>query len=396
STTTSYSSFWTSMQLKLSTITTHPVTAFAVLVMGVMLSAAAAYYVSHQLEQAAALKFEGAAADARDAVDSRIRSYSDVLLGIRGMFIASDSVTRDEFQTYIASLALSRYPGIQVFHYARRVSAAERQTFEEMVRNDRSVDPRGYPEFAVKPPGDRTEYVIVQYVEPMAGNEAALGLDLGGDPVRLAALARTRDSGQLTASGTIALALDPRRHPGFAMRLPVYRKGMPVATVEQRRAAFTGMVSTSFVVIDLIRGVLSEQFLQTMHLRIYDAGFLDSPPGSQPPADNLMFDSDRLLPDASRKDISGGAKVASLTRIEELKVGGRRWNLHFDARKGFIEPSERMLPWLTLLVGGLVTLLLFGMIRSLATSGRRAASLAERITQDLRQSEASLAEAQRM
>ncbi|MBI2508632.1 MAG: CHASE domain-containing protein, partial [Betaproteobacteria bacterium] len=239
------------MRLKLANIVNHALTAFVVLVAGIVLSAAAAYWVAGQAEREARLTFEGAVADARDAIESRIRAYSDVLLGVRGLLDLN-----------------RRYPGIQVIHYAQRVPDAQKQAFEAMVRNDTSVDPRGYPDFRINPPGDRPEYFIVQYVEPMAGNEVALGLDLGGDAVRLAALEHVRDSGRLTASGTIALAHDPRRHPGFAMRFPVYRKGMPHATVAQRREAFTGMVSASFIVIDLMRGVLSEPFLQKIHVRI--------------------------------------------------------------------------------------------------------------------------------
>ncbi len=236
---------------------------------------------------------------------------------------------------------------------------------------------------------------MVQYVEPMAGNEAALGLDLGGDAVRLAALVRARDSAQITASGSIALALDLRRHPGFAMRLPVYRKGMPLASVAQRREAFTGMVSSSFVVIDLMRGVLSETFLQNIHLRIHDAGFLDAAKGSQPPAaENLMFDSDRLLAPTSAP--AAGGKLADLTRVMGLEVGGRQWNLHFTARQQFVAATDRWLPLIALLGGGAISLLLFGLIRALANTSQRAAALAAGITGDLRRSEASLAAAQRM
>jgi diguanylate cyclase (GGDEF)-like protein/PAS domain S-box-containing protein len=385
------------MQPKLAHIAGHPATAWIAPAICILLSAAAAYWTANQVEHEARLKFETAVTDAHAAIESRIHAYSDVLLGIRGLFIASDSVTRDEFRDYIGSLDLNRrYPGIQVIHYGQRVAAAQKQAFEAMVRNDTSVNPRGYPDFAVKPPGDRPEYVIVQYVEPMAGNEIALGLDLSGDRVRLAALERTRDSGRITASGIIALALDPRRHPGFAMRVPVYRKGMPLATVAQRREAFTGVVSASFVVIDLMRGMLSEQLLQKIHVRIHDAGFLDSPGGLQPPtAENLMFDSDRLLPAPSSQPASSDGKPADLTSMSGLDIGGRRWNLYFNARQEFIAPSDRWLPWVTLLGGITISLLLFGLTRSLATSGSRAIKLADRITEDLRKSEASLAEAQR-
>src|SRR4051812_31145910 len=250
-------------------------TAFAVLAIGIVLSVAAAYWTSIQVERQASQKFEYEVMNVRDEIESRIQSYADVLLGIRALFLASETVTRDEFKNYIASLDLDRrYPGIQVIHYGRRLTAAEKPQFEAAVRKDFSVDKRGYPDFVIKPAGQRPEYVVVQYVEPMAGNEMALGLDLSGDPVRLAGLTQARDTGAATASGPISLALDPHRHPGFAMRLPVYRKGVPLGEADQRREAFNGVISASFIVVDLMRGVLHEQFLKTIHLRIHDAGFL--------------------------------------------------------------------------------------------------------------------------
>ena len=373
-------------------------TALVVLAVGIALSAVAAYLVAVQVEREARLMFDSAVSDAQAAIDSRIKAHADVVLGVRSLFIADNSVSRVEFKRYIDSLDLNRrYAGIQVIHYSRRITAAGRPAFEAMVRGDTSVDPRGYPDFAIKPAGIRPEYIVAMYVEPMAGNERALGLDLGGDAVRLAALERTRDSGQITASGTIALALDPKRHPGFAMRLALYQREMPLVTVAQRGEAFTGVVSASFIVIDLMRGVLSEPFLQKVHVRIHDAGFLGNPSGLAPPAaENLMFDSDRLREtDASPPEPLRG-EPGGPGSITDLDVGGRRWNLYFSARQPLGTPFDRWMPWFVLLGGTTVSLLLFGLIRSLATTGSRAVELADRITKDLRRSEASLAEAQRM
>ena len=383
------------MQRKLANVLNHGATAFVVLALGIALSAAAALLTARKVERDAATQFERAVDYGHGAIDARIRTYSDMLLGVRGLFIASDAVTREEFRSYVASLELNRrYPGIQIIHYAQRVSHDQRQAFERAVRNDRSIDPGGYPDYAIKAPAQRAEYFAVQYAEPMVGNERALGLELGGDKVRLAALERTRDSGRITASGTIALADDPRRHPGFAMRLPVYRKNMPVATVEQRRQAFAGIVSASFIVIDLMRGVLNEDYLRTMHVRIHDAGYIAANEPKPPSADNMMFDSDRLR-SGTRQDTER-SDIATLAKVVALEVGGRTWNMHFTAREGFIPRSERLLPWLAMLAGCVISALLFGLIRSLATSGRRAIRLAARITQDLRASEARLADSQRM
>jgi diguanylate cyclase (GGDEF)-like protein/PAS domain S-box-containing protein len=383
---------------RLANVFSRASTAYVVLAVGLVVSTGATYLVASDINYDAGLKFEGAISDSPEAIEARIRAYADILLGIRGMYIAADSVSRSEFRSYLKSLDLShRYPGVQVIHYGQRISAIEKPAFEAMVRADASVDAGGYPDFAIKPPGDRPEYVVVQYVEPMAGNETALGLDLAGDPVRLAALERTRDSGLPTASGIIALAHDPRKHPGFAMRLPIYRHGMPLDTVAQRRAAFTGVVSASFVVLDLMRGVFGEQYLRKIRVRIHDAGPLENPKGLQPPSDaNLMFDSDRLLSGVSAHTDSGDYDGSSLSHTARIDVGGRRWIASFSARQGFVEPSARWLPLATLLGGGIITLLLFGLTRSLAASGKRAVNLANRTIEDLRQSEAKLGEAQRM
>src|ERR1039458_10168410 len=67
------------MRPKLVDIASHASTAFAVLALGIVLSAAAAYWTANQVQREVGLKFESAAKQAHAAVDSRIRAYSDVL-----------------------------------------------------------------------------------------------------------------------------------------------------------------------------------------------------------------------------------------------------------------------------------------------------------------------------
>ena len=110
---------------------------------------------------------------------------------MRALHLAHDGrFSGREFTAYVAALDLAqRYPGIQIIHYAQRVADRDRTAFEVAVRS-------AEPGFAIKPPGQRDEYVVVRYVAPRAGNEGALGLDLAGDPVRLRALNRSRASGE--------------------------------------------------------------------------------------------------------------------------------------------------------------------------------------------------------
>ena len=364
---------------------------WAVLGAGLLLTGIAWNATRLQAEREAAERFAVVADNTRDAIESRVRSYSEVLMGVRALYLAHEGhFSGREFSDYVAALDLAqRYPGVQVIHYAQRVTAREREAFETAVRST------GETGFAIKPPGQRDEYVVVRYVAPRAGNEGALGLDLAGDPVRLQVLNRTRASGELTASGPIALALDPARYPGFAMRFPVYERGAPTGTVAQRRAGFAGMISASFVVIDLMRGLFSESLLSQIHVRVHDAGFSNVDGDGEPPSDkNLMFDSNRLLVEHMSIDNADGATRGALTTTASLDAGGRRWNLYFTSRAGFDSAAERWLSWVVLISGVAISLLLAGLVRSLQTSRTRAIAWADRVTADLRASETRLNEEQ--
>jgi len=69
-----------------------------------------------------------------------------------------------------------RYPGFHFAELRRLCSAQEKKRFEGRVRRDTSLNPRGYPEFAIKPPGERPEYYAIVYLEPMVDYEFALAL----------------------------------------------------------------------------------------------------------------------------------------------------------------------------------------------------------------------------
>jgi len=387
------------MQSRLTNIASHSATAAAVLAIGLLISAAGFHWAANQLERDAKAKFESVVDDAEDGIKQRVQAYADVLHAVRGLFSASDSVSREAFRRYVSSLNLvHRYPGIQLVAFNRRVPFERRRDYEAAVRRDTSVDPKGYPNFAIKPPGDRPEYFVAEYLEPMTGNEEALGLDAGGDRVRAASVEHARDSGELAASGRVILVRGDARHVGFTLRLPLYRNGMPQQTVEQRRQAFVGSIVSSYRMNNVMQGALNEQLLRQLHIRIHDAGFSSSAaPPDAPTAENLLFDNGPLRNSASAQPGPSLAndENASFSRTLTLDVGGRRWNMYFTARQGFATPFERWQPLAVLLGGISVTLLLFGLIRSLATSGSRAVTLAESITEDLRRSETKLAKAQR-
>jgi len=350
-------------------------------------------FIQDSVENVARLRFEREAIDASGIIEDRLRSYSDVLYALRALFAGEDPVDRLRFHRFIESLELKhRYPGFISLNYAAYIPARDKKRFEEAVRRDTSLSRRGYPEFAIKPPGERPEYYAIVYLEPMAGYEFAFGLDLGvnpaaANPEKIAAAMRSgRDSGKLISSAQPLRVKRPKEAIYLAMRLAVYRKGMPVETVEQRGSAYLGSVGAGFDVENLMKEALSVEKLRYMQIRLYDVGSADERNSDPSERKQLLFDSNQLTkgsPAQSAVDAS-----STFVQVLPVEIASRVWEFHYSARKDAIMSRLDSLWPSWVLAGGLLSsLLLFGVLYSLSSSRNRALKLAAQMTKDLRESE---------
>src|SRR6266853_1414034 len=295
---------------------------FLVLGIGIGLSILLHFVIKDNVQGEAQLRFERQASDAQHVIEARIKSYADVLHGLGALFNTSNSIPRAEFRRYVAALDLpNRYPGFQGLNYAEYVPHEAKARFEARVRRDTSLDPRGYPNFTIKPAGDRPEYFVLNYLEPLAGNELAFGLDISSNPSGAAALAAARDGGKLTSSGRL-LDAGRSRSVFLAMRLPTYQSGMPVETVEERRAAYTGSVGAGFRVRELIQGALDTSKLQSLQFRLYDAGPIkDKTPSAAIREDRLLFFALHSLTSSRRRALEMAQVITKDLRESEASLG---------------------------------------------------------------------------
>src|SRR5688572_3150521 len=307
----------------------HAGPALLVLGLGLSISVAAWKFTEERVGREAETNFQHQVAHSVGTLDRRIQDNVNLLIGLRGLFSATAQVDRDEFRAYLSGFNLTqRYPGLRLVAFVRYVRPEEKGAFEESVRGDRSVDPGGYPEFAIKPPGKRPDYMVVTYIEPPAGNEGAFGFDVYSEPKRRATVEHARDSGHVTASEPIWLAADPQRQVSMALRMPVYHRGMPAATVAERRAAFLGVASSAIRVDDLVGSLLGRELGRDFDLVIHDLGISGlNAGGSAPGGEFLVFDSARTFGLKAVKEASGGV----LSQMATLDLAGRDWRMEFSA-----------------------------------------------------------------
>ena len=199
------------------------------LVLGLLLTGLATY-LAHDAERRTRREaFQRiAAAQASLMQQALSRLELNDLEGMARFFVGSEFVDRREFAEF-AGYLLNR-PYAQAWAWVPMVVNPERPEFELAVQQG------GAPGFRVWQHGpsgepvavaERDVYYPVCYVEPSAGNEAALGFDHGSTPVREAALAYAARTGLTTATDPLALLQWPSRTNGVVVYRPVFARDDP-------------------------------------------------------------------------------------------------------------------------------------------------------------------------
>ena len=127
------------------------------------------------------------------------------------------------------------------------------------------------PDGKMVPRPEQKEYYPVYYVEPLRGNEQALGFDLASNPARLGSLAMSRDTGKMIASPPIRLVQEKAGQVGFLVFLPVYTKGAQKSTVEERRESLEGFCLAVIRMGDFVDRLLAHQNPADVDVHIYDS-----------------------------------------------------------------------------------------------------------------------------
>jgi len=295
-------------------------------------------------------------------VQSRLDEHKQVLLGGAALFDASQSVERDEWRNYAQRLQLDEhFKGIQGFGFALLIPAKKKDLHISTVRS------QGYPSYSIWPVGRRETYSSIIYLEPFKGrNLRAFGYDMFSEPVRHDAMSRARDLNMPILSGKVRLVQETERdvQAGTLMYVPVYKKGVSIETVAERRLALRGWAYSPFRMNDLLAGIVPEN--KSVRFRVYDGEVADT--------QTLLYDN--------LSQVSNDNFVLKAERT--MDFNGRKWTLSFRQLTagvgGVIDYSKA---YITLGSGVFASILLFLLIRSFQNTRQNAQRIATSLTQEL-------------
>lgn len=304
------------------------------------------------------------------SLEQRLHAYEQVLRGAASYMSLRQIASRQEFHRYVENLQLGeQYPGIQGVGFAQRLSA------EQLDQHTAAIRAEGFTGYTVWPKGPRATYTSIIYLEPFSGrNLRAFGYDMYAEKIRQKAMDQACDTGEPALSGKVTLVQETNKdvQAGFLLYVPIYRNGVILDTVADRRANLLGWVYAPFRMNDFMAHLQSDR-PDKPKVRVYYG------PAASP--ESLLFSTDTGPP----------ARADSRQLLEESDLSGYPWKVFFvqnvDGTDTLGIGKATLIALLSMVLGLLVA---FAM-RHLLSAHQQASQRALRSTEALRRTEVRLA-----
>ena len=348
--------------------------AWLILLIGFLLTYRATNYTYREVNMQATKEFVDVCDEIKTKISIRMQEQAQLLRTASAFVESSDTLTRLNWKLFNLHAKINQeLPGIQGIGYVTIIPA------NQLKQHIQNIQKEGFPEYTVKPPGDRPIYTSIIYIEPFVDrNLRAFGYDMFSEQIRRKAMEHARDSDVASLSGKVTLMqeTDQDLQAGTLMFDPVYQHGLQTNTVEQRRIAIKGWVYSPYRMNDLMQGILGRwDFTQEnrVHLQIFD--------------DSISTNS--LLYDSQLKDKISHKGAPSRIVTFPVEFGGKKWVLQFTRDENLITLYQHKI-LRVFFACFIISILLFFLTMSLLKTRYNARKIAEQLTKELKESEEKL------
>ncbi len=175
-----------------------------------------------------------------DLIDGTVMAVQAGLSGADALVGQDGTVNLDAFRSYASGVVAATT--LESLAFVPIVPEADRAAWEQSTGRTMIERPTAG---AAPAPARPFHYPITEVVPVTDVNRGVLGFDLAGDPIRGTAADQARDRGVVVFSEPVPS--QPTGRLSFFLTRALYRPGVPLDTVAQRRDATVGFVSTGYL-----------------------------------------------------------------------------------------------------------------------------------------------------
>jgi len=321
---------------------------------------------SHSEQQKIERAFQESAKEIADNLFSGFSKHIDALIPLKGLYIASDSVSAEDFRLFTAGL-ISGENGIAALSWDQKVLDSERKAYEQQLITqgfqDFRISERNSDNELVRAP-THDQYVVVTYIEPYSKNSLAHSFNVISESSRKNAIAFANNTGMPAMTAPLRL-LQTNNELSYLIFMPVYQTLDVPKSTEMREQLLRGYV-TALVKVN--------RQLEIIHNKFPKADFvirLDDITDTQNPI-NVFQDT---------------ATVSAVSQLYtwslQQNIAGRDLRISVTPTERYIDKQLSTQSWYVLVGGLLFCSLLGGFLLLVTGRTQYITSLVERRTLEL-------------
>lgn len=260
----------------------------------------------------------------RDAINNRMDENGNMARAGTALFDGSEAVTAEEWQRFFNKFQVeNRYDGITSIGYVPVISPGDTASFLETLR-EQGVNA------TIEPGSNADQLAPVMYIQAYGGATGVYGYNMYASPERKAAMEQARDTGRVTVTESVLLATSQKL--GAVLYAPVYVRGVPLDTVEQRREALRGYTFAGVRIEQLLANVVPAEERDSLGITVSEV-------------------VGNKLPKRIYSNVDTKRELQQM-KSTDITVYGKQWRITLYANDMIVSSTEADRPS-TILAGGI-------------------------------------------
>ncbi|MCG2838487.1 CHASE domain-containing protein [Photobacterium sp. WH77] len=319
---------------------------------GLILSIVMLLFFSHLETRRIQQEFESDVTEASHAFIQAMNSHFEALYTLQ-LNLDTNGIPDAKGFAALTDKILTRFPAITALEWIPEVEQADRASLEQRANE-------WLPGYVITEQvasgervaaSERAVYYPVYYVEPVTGNEAVIGYDMGSHSLRFEAVQRARDTGQLQLTVPLQIQRNDVTAQGILSLLPVYEFPEPMSEAE-RQDSLLGFVAGVFNPAQIFLSSPGLTQVKPFALTLIDTlapqpnklvfslvPTLDTGPVSQ--QKHYHYSQKRLTQEVLTREYAPDYRYVH----QVLSKGGRRWVIEATPMQDYIRQHQSLTPW---------------------------------------------------
>jgi len=293
----------------------------AAILIPALLFAAIGFYLSSHLEQRQheqnqqriQQSLDAKANQLADAIVEKMTIYQYGLRGVRGAVLSAgvENFGYSNMLSYSQSRDLAtEFPGARGFGIIRKVAPEDLTVFLQKAEADSH-----HPLLFRQQNPHSNDLLVIQYIEPMADNEEAIGFDIASEQIRYqTALKAAQENKAVLTEPVTLIQAQSKKSQGFLLLMPIYQQGKAPDTAEQRVQQLYGLAYAPLTIDEILSSI-----------KIADAGV-------QLEVIDIAFNPQQAF---FKRAVTDSALTGHKAE-HQLSIFGRNWQVRLQATEHFV------------------------------------------------------------